>query len=114
MLHEYTLGATNLLLIRPEFNKRLKFTTPDPVKYPVPLPDYLHTHATCAKIAHLSRAGEYIDSILMDLEDTKVLSQDGTSAKLLDRRRVRADRRGRTKGVTYLIQLPSDSFGRNT
>ena len=80
-----TVGATNRLLIRPEFNKRLKFTTPDPAKYPLPLPDYLHIHATCAKIAHLSGVGKYIDNILMDLEDTKILSQDGTSAELLDR-----------------------------
>ena len=37
----------------------------------------------CAKIAHLSGAGEYIDNILMDLEVTNVLSKDGTYAELL-------------------------------
>jgi hypothetical protein len=50
------------------------------------LPDrrYLALHAACAKVLHLSGAAEAIDSILRDLEDTKVLSQDGASAELLD------------------------------
>ncbi|CAE6458116.1 hypothetical protein ACGC1H_006836 [Rhizoctonia solani] len=53
----------------------------------LPLPDrrYLALHATCAKVVHMSGAAELIDSILRDREKVKVLSQDGSSADLLDR-----------------------------
>ena len=36
----------------PEF---VTFTTPDPEVFPVPSPTYLSIHATCAKIANLSK-----------------------------------------------------------
>ena len=35
-------------------------------------------------IALMSEAGEYIDQILRELEDTKVISDDGASAELLE------------------------------
>jgi len=60
------------------------FTTPDEVKLPVPSPEYLAIHAACAKVAHLSGAGEHIDKILREMEDTKVLSKDGASAEILE------------------------------
>ena len=62
----------------------MKFTTEDPENLPLPSPEYLKIHATCAKIATMSGAGEYIDKILKGLEDTKVLSEDGASAELLE------------------------------
>ena len=61
----------------------VKFTTEDPENLPLPSPEYLKIHAACAKIAHMSGAGEYIDQILEELEDAKVLSEDGASAELL-------------------------------
>jgi hypothetical protein len=51
---------------------------------PLPSPDYLHIHATCAKVANLSGAGDYIDKVLRDLEDIQVLSEDGAFAELLE------------------------------
>ncbi|KAH9059012.1 hypothetical protein EDB87DRAFT_1563702 [Lactarius vividus] len=50
---------------------------------PLPNPVYLEIHAACCRIAHLSGAGEYMDKVLEDLEDTSVLSEDGSSAHIL-------------------------------
>ncbi|KAH9175892.1 hypothetical protein EDB89DRAFT_1903406 [Lactarius sanguifluus] len=50
---------------------------------PLPNPDYLEIHAACCRVAHLSGAGEYMDKVLEDLEDTRVLSQDGSSGRIL-------------------------------
>ena len=60
------------------------FTTRDPEKLPLPSPEYLKIHAAYAKVAHLSGAGEHIDKVLRELEHTKVLSNDGTSAEALE------------------------------
>ena len=59
------------------------FTTPDPVKLPVPSQRYLELHAACCRVANLTGAGEYVDKILRDMEDIQVLSQDGASAEAL-------------------------------
>ena len=65
------------------WNRTVTFTSPDPVKLPVPSPWYLDLHAACCRVAHLSGAGQCIDDILRDMEDTQVLSQDGSSAEVL-------------------------------
>jgi hypothetical protein len=51
---------------------------------PLPNPRYLELHAAAAHVAHLSGAAEYINKILRDLEEIKVLSEDGSSTDLLD------------------------------
>jgi len=63
---------------------------PNPIEFksaypdlPLPNPAYLRIHAACCRVAHLSGAGEYMDKILEDLEDTLVLSKDGSSAHIL-------------------------------
>lgn len=58
------------------------FTTPDPDRLPVPSREYLALHAACAKVAHLSGADEYADSMLREMED--ILSSDGSSAAILE------------------------------
>jgi len=50
---------------------------------PLPSPTYLKIHAACASIAHLSGAAEHINKILREMEDTIVLSEDGSSAEML-------------------------------
>ena len=50
---------------------------------PLPNPAYLRIHAACCRVAHLSGAGEYMEKVLEDLEDMRVLPQDGSSAYLL-------------------------------
>lgn len=60
------------------------FTTPDPERLPVPSGEYLALHAACTKVAHFSGAGEYADSVLREMEDTSVLSSDGSSAAILE------------------------------
>ncbi|KAH8828859.1 hypothetical protein DL96DRAFT_1595805, partial [Flagelloscypha sp. PMI_526] len=61
----------------------ITFTTPDATKLPLPRPELLALHGTCAKVAHLSGAGEYVDRILKDLETVDELAADGTSSDLL-------------------------------
>jgi hypothetical protein len=58
----------------------LKGACPD---LPLPNPIYLKIYAAYCRVAHLSGAGEYIDKILENLEDIRVLSKDGSSAHLL-------------------------------
>ena len=50
------------------------------------LPDrrILALHATCARVAHLSGAAEFLDQLAFDIEETQVLLEDGSSAELLD------------------------------
>jgi hypothetical protein len=69
----------------PLWNKTVEFKpfSMDNMKVPVPSPAYFEVHAACCRVAHLSGAGEHIDNILRDMEDTQVLSQDGTSAEVL-------------------------------
>ena len=52
---------------------------------PFPLPDlhYLALHAICAKVAHLSGAGQYIDNVDRDIDTTLVLAKDGSSGRVL-------------------------------
>jgi len=52
----------------------------------LPDPRYLEMHAACCRVAHMSGAAGYLDDILDDLDEgkTRVLSEDGSSGKLLD------------------------------
>ena len=79
----YKLCAAHSFLINRRWRSIITFTTPDPVKLPVPSPSYLELHAACCRVANLSGAGEYIDKVLRDMEDIQVLSQDGASAEAL-------------------------------
>jgi hypothetical protein len=63
---------------------QVEFTSHHPA-LPLPNPTYLALHAACAKVAHLSGAGEYIEKTMRDLEEISVLSEDGSSAELLKR-----------------------------
>jgi hypothetical protein len=60
----------------------VKFTS----KYeeaPLPEPRLLALHATCARVAHMSGAAEFLDQLRWDAEETRVLAFDGSSARLL-------------------------------
>ncbi|KAH9026394.1 hypothetical protein EDB85DRAFT_2149232 [Lactarius pseudohatsudake] len=80
----YTFKATDTVLLT--FCKaadcKITLTSEDP-RLPLPNPDYLEIHAACCRVAHLSGAGEYMDKVLEDLEDTRVLSEDGSTAHML-------------------------------
>ena len=52
-------------------------------QHPLPDPRYLALHAACAKVAHLSGASEYVDTIFRKTEDMKVLASDGSSGEAL-------------------------------
>ncbi|KAH9175893.1 hypothetical protein EDB89DRAFT_2066097 [Lactarius sanguifluus] len=80
----YTIKAADTILLA--FCKaadcKITLTSEDP-RLPLPNPDYLEIHAACCRVAHLSGAGEYMDKVLEDLEDTHVLSEDGSTAHML-------------------------------
>ncbi|KAF8889169.1 hypothetical protein CPB84DRAFT_1733076 [Gymnopilus junonius] len=78
--HRYKLAAIRPSI--PEYGRQIELTTPDPVEYPLPDPRYLRLHAACARVAHLSGAGEYIEKALRDIEDIGVLANDGGSDAL--------------------------------
>ncbi|KZT08965.1 uncharacterized protein LAESUDRAFT_723269 [Laetiporus sulphureus 93-53] len=73
-----------------EFNEYLDIpaavtlTSSNPTTLPLPSPELLALHAACAKVAHLSGAGAYIDELDGDLEDLDVLADDGGSADVLN------------------------------
>ena len=61
----------------------MTFTSSDPANYPVRSSEFLTLHATCAKAAHLSGAGAYLDELDEGVEHVGVLAGDGGSADLL-------------------------------
>jgi hypothetical protein len=81
--NKYKLEAIGQYFLsgRPKF---VTFTSPDPKTLPLPNPAYLHIHATCAKVAHLSGASEYIELTWRRLEEICVLAEDGGSSELLN------------------------------
>jgi len=81
--NRYKLESPDQTILR-DYPQYVTFTTPDPVKYPVPSRTYLGIHAACAKVAHLSGAGQCIDKFYRDLEDWKTLDPDGGSVDMLE------------------------------
>ncbi|CAE6487009.1 unnamed protein product [Rhizoctonia solani] len=77
----YNIGRFDPLIC-PELPTTVTFATDTGL--PLPDPRYLALHAACAKVVLKSGAAESIDSILRDTEETKVLSQDGSSEGLLN------------------------------
>ncbi|CAE6481682.1 unnamed protein product, partial [Rhizoctonia solani] len=78
----YTIGRRHPGL-RPDLPPTITFTASDPT---LPLPDrrYLALHAACAKVAHLSGASEAISLLGNKHEHNGVLSEDGSSAEILE------------------------------
>jgi hypothetical protein len=64
-------------------NEQVTFTTPDPVNLPLPSPRLLALHATCAQVANLSGAKEYLDRVFQEWEEMGALAQDGPSNEVL-------------------------------
>jgi len=50
----------------------------------LPDPKLLALHAACARVVRMSGAAEAIDELERDVEETRVLAFDGSSARLLD------------------------------
>ena len=81
--HTYRIcGLQNVIRDLPA---TVTFTTQHP-SYEFPDPRYLKMHAACCRVAHMSGAAGYVADILDDLDEgeTRVLSEDGLSANLLD------------------------------
>ncbi|KAK0225302.1 hypothetical protein IW262DRAFT_1479778 [Armillaria fumosa] len=78
-IHTYPSGL-NALFRLPD---RVMLT--DATNGNIPLPDrrYFQLHDASARIAHLSGAGEVMEQLFQDMEDVKVLAEDGGSNHLL-------------------------------
>ena len=66
----------------PDVPAVVTFTTTIP-NLPLPSPEYLALHALCYEVTWMSGAGEQLDEIQRDLEETRVLAKDGSTAHLL-------------------------------
>ncbi|KAK0207730.1 hypothetical protein IW262DRAFT_1469067 [Armillaria fumosa] len=72
-------------------NRNARYGLPDRVtltdatngKIPLPNHCYFRLHHACVTIAHLSGAGEVVEQLFRDMEDLKVLAEDGGSNHLL-------------------------------
>ena len=75
----------NLKTIHPRdivgYQQVITFNTNNPKVLPV---QYLAHHMACAKVAHLSAATKYFNSVIWEMEETLVLSSDGASAVVLE------------------------------
>ncbi|KAJ2922052.1 hypothetical protein H1R20_g15045, partial [Candolleomyces eurysporus] len=79
----YKVETSNQVVNQSHGGREVKFTMENPEELPVPSPQYLALHAACAKVAHLSGAAEYIETILRDAEEIPVLAADGSSGEVL-------------------------------
>lgn len=80
VINQYTLRATQPFFL---FGLPLSVTFIAQNNLPLPDPRYLALHAACANVAHLSGAGEYIDTIDRDIDTIRVLAKDGSSMSVL-------------------------------
>ncbi|KAJ4464853.1 hypothetical protein C8R41DRAFT_859250 [Lentinula lateritia] len=82
--HRYEIKCLNPFepILRNMTSPFTTFVTSDP-RLPLPDPALLALHATCAKVAHLSGAGEHIDRVHRDLRRLDVLAEDGGSSDVL-------------------------------
>jgi hypothetical protein len=81
MPNQYQINARDPIYISDIINP-VTLTSNDPL-FPLPSPEYLRLHAACAQVANLSGAGEYIDQVFREMEETRMLAHDGTSAEAL-------------------------------
>ncbi|KAJ1299318.1 hypothetical protein OPQ81_000001 [Rhizoctonia solani] len=75
--HTYRMCSQRRYLEFPQ-GKVVTFTTTRS-EYDLPDPRFIAIHAACAKVLHASGMAEFIDRIIRDLEELKVLAEDGSS-----------------------------------
>ncbi|EPQ61265.1 hypothetical protein GLOTRDRAFT_14416, partial [Gloeophyllum trabeum ATCC 11539] len=82
-----TANCYSVKVAKPGFGhgtrERVMFSTPDPERLPLPSPQLMVLHATCAKVANLSGAAECLDKLDRDLQTMSTLADDGGSAEVL-------------------------------
>ncbi|OCH93821.1 hypothetical protein OBBRIDRAFT_724074, partial [Obba rivulosa] len=75
-----------------QFPKKITFNsnafvdekTGEKCQFPIPDRKLLALHSgSCARVFHLSGAAEYVQKVLRDIEETKILASDDGSADLL-------------------------------
>lgn len=81
----YKMRSNNprfLEICYPPIPPQVTLQSTDPL-IPLPNSHFLRIHAACARIAHLSGAAEYWETILEEWEERPVLASDGGSADML-------------------------------
>lgn len=79
--NQYTVHAREDWMLE-DFPRVITLTTPDN-RLPLPSPACLALHALCCEASWLSGAGQYLEKIDEEIENTQVLANDGSSAQLL-------------------------------
>ncbi|KAJ3794296.1 hypothetical protein GGU11DRAFT_690093, partial [Lentinula aff. detonsa] len=82
-VNRYRVATASKFLVAGGLPEFIEFTSSHP-KLPLPSPDLLALHAVCAKVAHLSGAGEYVEQLDRDVEELCVLAADGQSFQTLE------------------------------
>jgi hypothetical protein len=73
------VGGTSIVPVR----TRVTFVSSDK-KLKLPDPRYIALHAACAQVTHAAGMAEYLDEILDDIKDLRVLPEDGCSDVLMN------------------------------
>ncbi|KAG8921899.1 hypothetical protein FRC00_008070 [Tulasnella sp. 408] len=77
-LHTYTVHLEERQ-IRFQWASTVAFSNQSDRKLPLPSPEFLAAHAALAKVFRVTGAGDYIDCLWMDAEESGGLSADGSS-----------------------------------
>jgi hypothetical protein len=59
-----------------EDGQQVIFTSADPVNFPLPDRRYLTLHATVAKVVHIAGMAQYLDDLVREHENIRVLSDE--------------------------------------
>ncbi|TFK33755.1 hypothetical protein BDQ12DRAFT_402679 [Crucibulum laeve] len=79
----YTIHtADDSMYMQPELKTTVTFKTPDPTKFPRPSRENLEIHTACTRVAWLSGAGLYIDTIMADLKFSAEDDSDASEVPL--------------------------------
>jgi hypothetical protein len=73
------VGAAKIIPV----GERVTFVSSDE-KPKLPDPRYISLHAACAQVTHAAGMAEYLDEILDDIKDLRVLPEDGCSDVLMN------------------------------
>ncbi|KAK1228121.1 hypothetical protein PQX77_008856 [Marasmius sp. AFHP31] len=84
VVHCYHVKTDSGRFPHPMAPTEITFAPSERPELPLPSPELLALHAACAKVAHLSGAGAYLDELDRDMEDLCVLANDGGSFSILN------------------------------
>lgn len=69
VINAYDVRMTDPILGAGTVQPTVTFTSIDVDRMPVPNPEFIRLHAICARVAHLSGAGQHFDAVLRWFQD---------------------------------------------